>query len=75
MAATKHYAEAMTGTEPLFIKHGATFFGSDRPFADFINGIPEGARQTSAKHPSRNMSTVDAILDRALTSPALEVGQ
>ncbi len=74
MAAVKHYSEAVAGTETRFIKHGATFFGPDRPFAEFIAGIPDGAaRRMSAHHPSRNMSTVDAILDSTMTSPALEL--
>ena len=71
MAAAKHYAEAMAGNEPRFIKHAATFFGPDRPFAEFVAGIPEGARQMSPSHPSRNMATVDAVLDSQMTSPAL----
>jgi len=72
MAAAKHYAEAMSGTEPRFIKHAATFFGPDRPFADFVAGIPEGAR-SSGSHPSRNMATVDAVLDSQMASSALEL--
>jgi hypothetical protein len=73
MAATKFYAEATVGTEPRFIKHGATFFGPDRPFAEFVAGIPDGARSMSVRHPSRNMSTVDAILDSRMSSSAPEI--
>jgi hypothetical protein len=73
MAAVKFDAEATVGTEPRFIKHGATFFGSDAPFADYVNGIPEGARPVSANRPSRNMSTVDAVLESTMTSVAPEL--
>ncbi len=30
-----------SGTDPRFIKHGSTFFGPDKPFADYVDGIPQ----------------------------------
>jgi len=73
LTAAENYAKAMIGQEPRYIKHAATFFGPDEPFADFVEGIPAGARLSSPNHPSRNMSTVDAILDSRMTSSALEL--
>ena len=35
--ATKNFAKAMEGREKQFIKMGATFFGPDEWFADFVN--------------------------------------
>jgi len=75
LSATKHYAAAVVGQEPRFIKLGATFYGPDEPFLDFVDGIPEGARPTSANQPSRNMSVAKAVLGGLMTSSPLELGQ
>lgn len=46
IAAASHYAEhtRQAGTEPRFIKHPATFIGPDRPFEEWVGGIPEAYR-------------------------------
>ena len=36
LAAVKHFAKAMADTEERFIKYGATFFGPDEPFREFV---------------------------------------
>lgn len=40
--ACKHYAEYCTrqGTEQRYIKHPSTFLGPDRPYEEFIDGVP-----------------------------------
>jgi hypothetical protein len=60
LTAAKNYAKAMVGQEPLFIKHAATFFGPDEPYADFVGGVPAGA--TGSGGPSRSMANVDRVL-------------
>ena len=41
-AVSNYRAECQrSGTEPRFIKHGSTFFGPDKPFADYVDGIPQ----------------------------------
>ena len=42
LAATRNYVAGMRGTNPRFVKHAANFFGVDRPYADFIEGILPG---------------------------------
>jgi hypothetical protein len=59
LAATQHYAAAMQGTEARFIKHGATFFGPDEPFRDFVDGIPTGLAGSAQ---SKSMAAVDRVL-------------
>ena len=59
LAATQHYAAAMQGTEARFIKHGATFFGPDEPFRDFVDGIPTGLAGSGQ---SKSMAAVDRVL-------------
>ena len=40
--ACKHYAEycARQGSEQRYIKHPSTFLGPDRPYEEFIDGVP-----------------------------------
>jgi hypothetical protein len=59
LAATRNYAAATRGTNPRFVKHAANFFGADRPYADFIEGIP-GGMGTQAQ--SQSMAAVDRVL-------------
>jgi len=40
LAAT-HYADAVRGSDPNFIKHPATFLGPDRPYEEWIKGSPQ----------------------------------
>lgn len=40
-AAVANYAAEMDGREDRFVKHGATFFGPDEHFADWVAGAPE----------------------------------
>ena len=42
LAATKHYAGSVRSTVPKYVKLGATFYGPNRPFSDWIAGPPEG---------------------------------
>jgi len=49
LAATRHYAFSVKDTEAQFIKHGSTFFGSDKPFSDFIAGVPGTAQEANRK--------------------------
>ncbi len=42
LAATKHYAGSVVGADPKYVKLGATFYGPNRPFSDWIAGPPEG---------------------------------
>jgi hypothetical protein len=58
-AATRNYAAATRGTNPRFVKHAANFFGTDRPYADFIEGIPAGM---GTRVQSQSMDTVDRVL-------------
>ena len=41
--AANNYAQYCTQqkTEPRYIKHASTFLGPDKPFSDFIKGVPE----------------------------------
>jgi hypothetical protein len=39
--ATTHYADAVRGSAPKFIKHPATFLGPDRPYEEWIKGSPQ----------------------------------
>ncbi len=43
IGAAKHYAAYCKAneTDMQYIKHAATFLGRDKPFAEFINGLPE----------------------------------
>lgn len=41
LAATRHYARSVAGTELTFVKHAGTFFGPAEPFRDFVDGVPE----------------------------------
>lgn len=71
LAATQHYASAMRGTEPRFVKYASTFFGPDRPYADFVAGVPAGMG-ASAK--SESMASVDRVL-AAVGGGTMELGQ
>lgn len=52
LAATRNYAEATQGTELTFVKHGATFFGPNKPYADWVSGNPEAsANGSGVQHP------------------------
>lgn len=44
--ATSHYAEecARRRTETRYIKHAATFWGRDRPWEDYVSGVPPDHR-------------------------------
>lgn len=44
--AARHYSEwvSESETEARFIKHAATFIGPDRPYRDWVDGIPEAVR-------------------------------
>ena len=59
LAACRNYAAATIGSDPKFIKLGATFFGPDQPFADFVHGIPEGAMPTNTQE-SKSMAAIEA---------------
>jgi hypothetical protein len=43
VSAARHYAEycELRGVETQYVKHAATFLGPDRPFAEFVAGLPE----------------------------------
>lgn len=44
IAAARWYAEATRKTDTQFIKHPKTFLGTNKPFAEWVDGIPEGER-------------------------------
>ncbi len=48
LKATLNYEKAMAGKEKQHIKHGATFFGSNEPWKEWIEGPPEGFEGTLA---------------------------
>lgn len=51
--ATGNYARAMTGKEPQYMKHGATFYGPNEPWRDWItSSAPERREQVTVGHPS-----------------------
>jgi hypothetical protein len=49
IAAAKNYSTVKKGEDDKFIKHAATFLGPDRPFTEWVNGIPEGERKRDGK--------------------------
>ena len=42
LKATRNYQKAMAGKEKEHIKHGATFFGPNEPWKEWVDGVPEG---------------------------------
>lgn len=42
LKATENYAKSMAGKEKEHIKHGATFFGPNEPWREWVDGPPEG---------------------------------
>ena len=40
ISAAGHYAEYCRNKDPSFVKYPSTFLGRDRPYREFINGIP-----------------------------------
>ena len=42
LKAVTNYAKAMAGREKEHIKHGATFFGPNEPWKEWVEGSPEG---------------------------------
>ena len=51
--AVDHYAKACEGKEPQFILHGATFFGPNRRWADYLTPQPPEAPQAPTDPPVR----------------------
>jgi hypothetical protein len=43
-SAARRYSAAVLGTEKKYIKLAKTFFGVNRPFEEWITGIPDGER-------------------------------
>lgn len=41
LTAARNYASACAGTDTRFVKHGATFFGRDEPWRDYLTAGPE----------------------------------
>jgi hypothetical protein len=65
LAASTNYAKGTTGIEPRFVKHCATFFGPDEPFADWVTESPDRPSAQPAVDPiSRNRETIDGVLER-----------
>lgn len=60
LAATRNYATSVIGRDPSFIKHGATFFGPDAPFSDYVAGIPEPISMGAGD--SRNMRAINSVV-------------
>lgn len=56
LAATKYFEVAMDRRAKDKIKHGATFFGPDQPWTDYVAGVPEGAAANGngVQHPAEN---------------------
>jgi hypothetical protein len=48
-AAARHYATAVAGRDPRYVKHAATFWGRDRPYEEYVSGTgPPQARAEPA---------------------------
>jgi hypothetical protein len=62
LSATKFYADAVDGTDPKYIKYPATFYGTDQPFLDFVDGIPEALKANRQASKSKSMQNVDRVL-------------
>jgi hypothetical protein len=41
LRAATNYAETVTGNDPQFVKHCATFFGPDEPWREYVNPPPD----------------------------------
>lgn len=54
LKATLNYEKAMAGKEQQHIKHGATFFGSNEPWKEWVDGIPEGYAGYVPPRPARD---------------------
>jgi len=48
LKATRNYGKSMAGKEKEHIKHGATFFGPNEPWKEWVDGIPEGFEGATA---------------------------
>lgn len=48
-AAVRHYAESRRGEDPSFAMHGATFFGPNERWRDYVQGVPEDSRPTEPR--------------------------
>lgn len=59
LSATRNYA-AWIHASGTFVKNGATFFGPDEPYADFVGGIPDGAMANGAHLGSQSMAAIEA---------------
>jgi hypothetical protein len=48
-ASARHYAAAVAGRDPRYVKHAATFWGRDRPYEEYVRGTgPPQARAEPA---------------------------
>jgi len=64
VSAAKHYAayHSAAQTDPKFIKHPSTFIGPDKPFEEWVGGVPDAYRASG----SRDLSADDLFAMAAM---------
>jgi len=71
LAATLHYAQARAGQDQSYTMHGATFYGPNDRWRDYLNGIPAEARPTNGRpsaaqaRDARNREQIARMLEGA----------
>jgi hypothetical protein len=64
IAAARNYAQACQGKDPQYIKMPTTFLGPDKPFEEFVAGIPQVAK-TGAPTMNKNVEAALALARKA----------